>query len=283
MTHDFYRPASLNQVSAALDASGNLTGLTMKMTSQSVTARAFPPFVVEGNDPFMTEGSANLTYGVANLRIENVIHDSGVRVGYWRAVSNNLNTFAIESFIDEVALKTKQDPLKLRLNLLAKAPRAQKVLQAAANQAGWGQAAAGHHLGLAQTECYGTYVATVADISMSGKTPVVHKLTVAVDPGVALRPDQVKAQIESAVLLGYSAAMKSEITFKDGEVAQTNFNAYPLLRMSEAPQVEVIVMPSGDDPGGMGEVGVPCVAPAIANAIAAATNVRPRRMPFVTT
>lgn len=278
MTHDFYRPASLNQMSAGIDDKGNVTGISMKMTSQSVTARAFPPFVVDGNDPFMSEGSANITYGVPNIRIENVIHDSGVRVGYWRAVSNNLNTFAIESFVDEIASQTKQDPLKLRMNLLAQNPRAQKVLQAAADKAGWGNG--GRHLGLAQTECYGTYVAMVADISMKGNTPVVNKLTVAVDPGVAIRPDQVKAQIESAVLLGYSAAMKTAITFKDGEVEQSNFHNYPLLRMSEAPQVDVLVMPSGDDPGGMGEVGVPCVAPAIANAIAAATGTRNRKMPF---
>jgi len=282
MTHDFYRPFSLHQLSGGLDSSGKLVGLSSKMTSQSVTARAFPPFVVNGNDPFMNEGSANLTYDIKNWRAENVIHDPGTRVGYWRAVSNNLNTFAIESFIDELAKEAGKDPVKFRLEMLDKQPRAQKVLKAATEKAGWGLKRSNNHfLGVAQTECYGAYIAVVAEVSMNGDIPKVHKLTCAVDPGIAIRPDQVKAQIESGLLLGYSTAMKNKITFNNGAVEQSNFNNYPLLRMSETPQIDITILASGDAPSGMGEVGVPLAAPAIANAIASATGKRIRSLPFL--
>jgi isoquinoline 1-oxidoreductase beta subunit len=282
MTHDFYRPASLNQVSAGVDANGKLTGLYSKMTSQSVTARAFPPFVVNGNDPFMGEGSANITYNISNLKVENVIHDSGVRVGYWRAVSNNLNSFAVESMIDEVATGTKQDPVAFRMSLLDNHPRAQKVLSTAAKKAGWGQPRSnGRFLGVAQSEAYGAYIAIVAEISMRDKKPVVHRLTAVVDPGVAIRPDQIKAQIESGMLLGLSSSLKTAITFKNGAVEQKNFDTYPMLRMSEVPQLDVTIIEGGGAPSGMGEVGVALVAPAIGNAIAAATGERIRTLPFI--
>ena len=283
MTHDFYRPMSLHQMSGALDASGNLIGFSSKMTSQSVTARAFPPFVVDGNDPFMNEGSGNLTYSVPNLRVENVIHDSGLRVGYWRAVSNNLNAFAIESFVDELAKSAGKDPVQFRLNMLDKHPRAQKVLSMVAQKSGWGlKRANGRTLGVAQMECYDAYGAMVAEISVKDGKPVVHKLTYVVDCGLAVRPDQIRAQLESAILLGYSAAMKNQITLKNGSVQQQNFNDYQMLRMSEAPAIDITILEGGDKPSGMGEVGVPLVAPAIANAFASATGgKRVRKLPFI--
>ena len=285
MTHDFYRPASLHTVSANLNANGKLIGLSSKMTSQSVTARAFPPFVVDGNDPFMNEGSTNLTYDIANLRIENVIHDTGIRVGYWRAVSNNLNTFALESFIDEVATQTAQDPVKMRMDMLNKHPRAQKVLATAAKQAGWGKKRTnGHFLGVAQTEAYGAYITVIAEVSVDKDikvAPTVHKLTAVVDPGIAIRPDQIKAQIESGLLMGLSSAMKTMITLKDGIVEQKNFDTYPMLRMSEVPTINITIIEGGGQPSGMGEVGVPAVAPAIVNAIAAARGQRIRRLPIM--
>ena len=282
MTHDFYRPISFHQVSGGLDASGKLVGLSTKMISPSVTARAFPGFVVNGNDPFMSEGSGNITYGVPNLRIENVIHDTGIRVGYWRAVSNNLNAFAIESFMDELAQSAGKDAVEFRMGLLGKHPRAQKVLRTAAQKAGWGKKRAdGRSLGIAQMECYDAYVALVAEVSVKDNVPTVHKLTCVVDCGIAVRPDQVHAQLESAILLGFSSAMKNKITFKDGAAEQRNFDSYPLLRMSEAPTVDITIIEGGDKPSGMGEVGVPLVAPAIANAITRATGKRPRSMPFL--
>jgi isoquinoline 1-oxidoreductase beta subunit len=283
MTHDFYRPISLSQLEGGFDNKGNLVGLSSKLTSPSVTARAFPGFVVEGSDPFMNEGSANLTYDIKNFRAENVIHDTGIRVGYWRAVSNNLNAFAIESFMDELAAAAGKDPVDFRMNLLAKHPRAQKVLSTAAQKAGWGQLRQrGRALGVAQMECYDAYIAVVAEVSLKDGKPTVHKLTCAVDPGVAVRPDQVLAQIESGLLLGFSTAMKNQITFKDGAAQQTNFDSYPMLRMSETPAIDITVIEGGDKPSGLGEVGVPLAAPAIANAIVAAGGQRIRSLPFLT-
>jgi len=282
MTHDFYRPISYTQMAGGLDANGNLIGLSSKLTSPSVTARAFPGFVVKGNDPFMNEGSGNLTYGITNYRAENVIHDTGIRVGYWRAVSNNLNAFAVESFMDELAAAAKKDPVAFRMGLLSKHPRAQKVLSTVAQKAGWGQRRAqGRGLGVAQMECYDAYIAVIAEVSLTDGKPKVHKLTCAVDPGIALRPDQILAQIESGMLLGFSTAMKNEITFKDGAAQQKNFDSYSLLRMSEMPEIDITVMPGGDKPSGIGEVGTPLVAPAIANAIVAAGGKRIRSLPFI--
>ncbi len=282
MTHDYYRPISLSQLTGGFDSTGKLTGLSSKLTSPSVTARAFPGFVVDGSDPFMNEGSANLTYNIANYRAENVIHDTGIRVGYWRAVSNNLNAFALESFMDELARSAGKDPVAFRMSLLDKHPRAQKVLSTAAEKAGWGKKQApGHGLGVAQMECYDAYIAVIAEVSLKNGKPTVHKLTCVVDPGISVRPDQVKAQIESGLLLGFSTAMKNKITFKDGAAQQTNFDSYPLLRMSETPVVDITVIEGGEKPSGMGEVGTPLAAPAIANAIVAAGGKRIRSLPFL--
>ncbi len=284
MMHDFYRPISFTQMAGGLDSQGNLIGLSSKLTSPSITARAFPGFVVKGSDPFMNEGSGNLTYGITNYRAENVIHDTGIRVGYWRAVSNNLNAFAIESFMDELALTAKKDPVAFRMGLLSKHPRAQKVLSTAAHKAGWGKPLAqGRGLGVAQMECYDAYITVIAEVSLTEGKPKVHKLTCAVDPGIAVRPDQVLAQIESGLLLGFSTSMKNEITFKDGAAQQKNFDSYPLLRMSEAPEIDITVIQGGDKPSGLGEVGTPLVAPAIANAIVAAGGKRIRSLPFLKT
>lgn len=282
MTHDFYRPISLHQLSGGLDASGKLVGLSTKMTSPSITARAFPGFVVNGNDPFMTEGSGNLTYNVPNLRIENVIHDTGIRVGYWRAVSNNLNAFAIESFMDELAQLAGKDAVEFRMGLLGKHPRAQKVLKTVAEKAGWGKKRNdGRSLGVAQMECYDAYIALAAEVSVKDGVPTVHKITCVADCGIAVHPDQVRAQLEGAILLGFSSSMKNKVTFKDGAAEQRNFDSYSLLRMSETPVVDITIIEGGSKPSGMGEVGVPLVAPAIANAITRATGQRPRSMPFL--
>jgi isoquinoline 1-oxidoreductase subunit beta len=281
MKHDFYRPMSLHQMTAGLDAQGNVQSMHFKMTSPSVTARAFPPVVQNGKDPFMVEGSENLTYKVPNLSIENVIHDTGIRVGYWRSVSNALNAFAVESFIDEVALATKKDPVAMRMSMLAHDPRSQNVLKMAADKAGWGKAAAGRGLGVAQMECYGTHSAVVAEVSMTKDGPKVHKITCVVDCGIVVHPDQALAQMESGILLGFSSGMKNEITFKDGAVEQSNFHDYPMLRMSEVPQIDVTFVQSSASPGGLGEVGVPLVMPAIANAVAALSGKRIRKMPLM--
>ncbi len=281
MKHDFYRPISLHQMTAGLDDKGAVQALHFKMTSPSVTARAFPPVVQNGKDPFMAEGSENLTYKVPNLAIENVIHDTGVRVGYWRSVSNALNAFAVESFIDEIALATKKDPVAMRMGMLAHDPRSQNVLKLATERAGWGKAPAGRALGVAQMECYGTHSAVVAEVSMTKDGPKVHKVTCVVDCGIIVHPDQALAQMESGILLGFSSGMWDEITFKDGAVEQSNFHDYPMLRMSQVPQIDVTFVQSSAAPGGLGEVGVPLVMPAIANAVAALSGKRVRKLPLM--
>ncbi len=281
MKHDFYRPISLHQMTAGLDDKGNIQALHFKMTSPSVTARAFPPVVQNGKDPFMAEGSENLTYKVPNLSIENVIHDTGIRVGYWRSVSNALNAFAVESFMDEIAAQTKKDPVQLRMDLLAHDKRSQNVLKLAAERAGWGKAAAGRALGVAQMECYGTHSAVVAEVSMTKDGPKVHKITAVVDCGIVVHPDQALAQMESGILLGLGSGMKNEITFKDGVVEQNNFHDYQMLRMSEVPQMDITFVSSAAAPGGLGEVGVPLVMPAVANAIAALNGKRVRKLPLM--
>ena len=281
MTHDFYRPLSLHQMAAGLDAGGNVTTFHSKLTSPSVTARAFPPVVQNGKDPFMAEGAENLTYKIPNIVVENVIHDTGIRVGYWRSVSNALNAFAVESFVDEIALATKKDPVTLRMEMLKGDARSQNVLKLATEKAGWGKAASGRALGVAQMECYGTHSAVVAEVSMTKDGPKVHKVTAVVDCGIVVHPDQAHAQIESGILLGYSSGMKNAITFKNGVVEQTNFHNYPMLRMSETPVIDIIFVSSSASPGGLGEVGVPLVMPAIANAVATLTGKRVRKLPLM--
>ena len=184
--------------------------------------------------------------------------------------------------MDELALAASQDPVAFRLALLDKHPRAQKVLITVAEKAGWGKKLApGHGLGVAQMECYGAYIAVVAEVSLNNAIPTVHRLICAVDPGIAVRPDQVLAQIEGGLLLGFSTAMKNKITFKNGAAEQKNFDTYPLMRMSEMPLVDITVIEGGDQPSGLGEVGTPLAAPAIANAIVAAGGKRIRSLPFI--
>ncbi|MEY8875831.1 MAG: molybdopterin cofactor-binding domain-containing protein [Leptothrix sp. (in: b-proteobacteria)] len=279
MTHDYYRPQAVNQLVAGLDASGKPVALAFKVASQSVTQRAFglPKEVL---DPFMAEAAVG-PYAIANTRHDLVIHDGGLRVGYWRAVSHNMNAFANESFIDELAKVAGQDPLAYRLSLLADKPRFTQVLKLAAEKAGWGTAApAGRFRGLALMEGYDTYMAQVAEISMKEGRPVVHKVTVVADLGLMVNPDTVQAQIQSSVVFGLSAALYGEITLDKGRVQQTNFHNQPVLRMSEAPQIDITLLPSTEKPGGIGEPATALIGPALANAIAAATGKRVRQMPF---
>ena len=260
ITHDFYRPMSVHQMDA------------------SVTARAFPAFVKDGNDPFMVEGSANLTYEIPNLEVRNVIEDSGIRVGYWRSVSNTLNAFAIESFMDEAAKAAGKDPVAFRLSALSKEPRAAAVLKMAVQKSGY--QAGSKRFGVAQMECYGTYSACVVELDPYAASTMVKKITFVSDCGIAIHPDQARAQLTGGILYGLGAALYDEITIEQGRVQQSNFNNYPSIRMNQAPIVEVHLVASQEKPGGLGEVGVPLVAPALVNAIAAATGKRIRELPI---
>ena len=281
MTHDFYRPVSLNTLSAGLDASGKCVAMKYRLTSPSVTARLFPPFVKDGIDPFMAEASV-LPYDIANTRVEMAIHDAGVRVGYWRSVSHALNCFANESFVDEMATVAGIDPLAYRLAMLngSAAQRFRNVLTLATQKAGWGKPPKGRALGLALMEGYGTYVAQVAEISIDNGTVRVHKVTCAVDCGTMVNPDIVKAQVESSVAYGMSAVLLSKITFKDGRVQETNFDSYPVMRMNLMPLVEVHLVASTEKPGGIGEPVVATCGPSVANAVFAATGKRVRKLPI---
>lgn len=284
MTHDFYRPVSLNTLSAGLDDKGTPVGLKSRLTSQSVTARLFPAFVKDGMEPFMTEAAVT-PYGIANTHVENLIIDSGVRVGYWRSVSHALNAFANESFADEMAAAGGRDPLEFRMSLLQgkENERFRNVLKIATDKAGYkagGKLANGHSLGIALMEGYGTYVAQVAEVSVAQDKIKVHKVTVAVDCGMMINPDIVKAQVESSVVFGMSAALLSKITFKDGKVQQSNFHDYPVVRMSDMPVVDVILVASTEAPGGIGEPITATTGPSIANAVFNATGKRVRKMPM---
>jgi len=282
MQHDFYRPAAVHRLAGSLSADGQLMGIYGRGTSHSVLQHFNPAGVKGGLDPWAVEGFANCTYRVPHMRLESLLHDTGVQVGFWRAVSNNMNLFALESFIDELALAARRDPVEFRLAMLDSHPRAKAVLSLAAERTRWsGTRTDGRALGIAQAECYQSYIAVVAEVSMEANLPVVHKLTAVIDCGLALRPDQINAQIEGGLIMGFFTAMHNRITFKDGRIVEDNFDSYPIARFEDIPQIEVIQMPSEHTPSGVGEAGVPLAAPAIANAIVRAGGPRIRRLPFV--
>jgi len=279
MTHDFYRPMGVNQLQAGLDASGKPVALSFKVVSQSITQRAFglPKDVL---DPFMAEASV-AAYEIPNTQHDLVIHDTGFRVGYWRAVSHNMNAFANESFIDELAHAAGKDPYQYRLDLLKAKPRFANVLKLAAEKAGWGQALAkGRARGISLMEGYDTYMAQVAEVSVKDGEVTVHKVTVAADLGRMVNPDTVQAQIQSSIAFGMAAGLMQEITMDKGRVQQTNFHNFPVVRMNHAPAIDIVLVNSTEKPGGIGEPATALVVPAIANAVFAATGKRVRKLPM---
>ncbi len=279
MTHDFYRPLGFNQLTAGLDAAGTPVAFHHKVTSQSVTQRAFG-LPKDTLDPFMAEAAVG-GYEIANTQHDLVIHDSGMRVGYWRGVSHNMNAFAVESFMDELATAAGKDPYQYRMALLANKPRFANVLKLAAEKSGWGSPLpAGRARGIALMEGYDTYMAQVAEISMVNGAVKVHKVTVAADLGHMINPDTVEAQIQSAVVFGLSASTMQEITLEKGRVQQTNYHNFPVVRMSEAPVIDIVLVKSTEKPGGIGEPATALVAPAVANAIATLTGKRVRKLPL---
>ncbi len=277
---DFYRPPSLHVMRGAV-ANGKLEALSAKLVSPSITARAFPPFVVNGNDPFMTEGLINLTYDVPNLELRSVIEEVGVRVGFWRSVSHALNAFAVESFMDEMAQEAGQSPLAFRMALLGKQPRQRAALERAATAAGYtATPGTGRAFGIASMECYETHAAVVCEVSGTAEQLKLNKITIAADCGIAVHPDQVIAQLQGGVVTGLMQAVRSKITVKNGRVEQSNFHDFRLMRGAEVPRIQVELIQSGEKPGGIGEVGTPLVAPALANAVFALTGKRIRSTPL---
>jgi isoquinoline 1-oxidoreductase beta subunit len=280
MTHDFYRPVGVNQLKAGLDASGKPVAMHFKVASQSVTQRAFG-LPKDTMDPFMAE-AAVAGYNIANTQHDLVIHDTGIRVGYWRAVSHNMNAFANESFMDELAKSAGKDPYEYRMNLLSGKPRFANVLKLAADKAGWGKPLAkGRALGIALMEGYDTYMAQVAEVSLNDSGEVqVHRVTVAADLGYMVNPDTVEAQLQSSIIFGMGAALKHQITMANGRVQETNYHNFQPVRMNEAPKIDIVLVKSTEKPGGIGEPATAVVAPAIANAVAKLTGKRVRRLPI---
>ena len=279
-THDFYRPMALHRMEAGLDAAGKPVAYSFQLTSQSVTQRAFG-LPKDTLDPFMAEASVPL-YDLPNAKFDLVIHDAGLRVGYWRSVSHALNAFANESFVDELAHTAGKDPYAYRMDLLAKSPRMANVLKLAGDKAGWGKPLpAGHFRGVALMEGYDTLMAQIAEISLNKDNEItVHRMVVAADLGHMVNPDTVEAQIQSAVVFGLSSSLFDEITLVKGQVQQTNFNNYPVLRWYQTPKIDVVLVQSTEKPGGIGEPATALVGPVVANALFAATGKRLRKLPL---
>ena len=282
--NDKMRPLTAQYLQAGLDGEGNLTAWRYRIVAASIYARFNPPAfqALKGKDLPVIEGH-ELSYSVANQLHELFREERGYDVGLWRSVGAGYTKFAIESFIDEIARAQGIDPVAFRLRLLAHNPRAQTVVRAAADMAGWDVRRKGRALGLAFSDTWRSYIASVAEVSVDRPTGKirVHNVWSAVDPGLAILPDNVVAQIEGATTFGVSHALLERITVRNGAVQQTNFHDYPLLRMADTPDIRVRVISTDNPPGGIGEVGLPPVAPAIANAVAALTGVRVRQLPML--
>ncbi len=284
--HDMYRPYWFDRISAGLDAGGTPVAWNHRFAGSSVIARWLPAGFSNGLDPDSTEGAVNLAYALPNMHVEYLrVEPPGVPTAFWRSVGPSHTVFVVESFMDELAVAARQDPVAYRLALLDASPRAKTVLALAAEKAGWGQPLPERvGRGVSLQFVFETYMAQVAEVEVSKDGAVrVRRVVCAVDCGTAVNPDTVRAQIQSAIVFGITAALHGEITLKDGRVQQTNFDTYQMLRMNEAPAIEVYIVQSSEPPGGVGECGTSAIVPAVANAIFAATGRRLRKMPVDTT
>ncbi len=285
MAAGYYRPAAAARFSTVLDHEGVPTTLKVGISGASITVGAgFGKLPDNGVDAQAVEGIADQPYDIANQHIAYGRREPGPQVWFWRSVGSSQNCFFIESFMDELAAAANKDPFEYRRALLTQQPRCKGVLEAAAEKAGWGQPMpAGRFRGIALAMSFGSYVAEVAEVSVSDDGSVkIHRVVAVVDCGMIVNPEIIRRQIEGAIVYGLSAALYGKITFKDGRVEQGNFNDYPILRMSEMPTVEVHILPSTEAPGGIGEPGTPPIAPALTNAIFAATGKRLRSLPIDT-
>ncbi|MBV9117810.1 MAG: xanthine dehydrogenase family protein molybdopterin-binding subunit, partial [Acetobacteraceae bacterium] len=281
--HDMYRPYFFDRISAGLDGNGMPVAWKHRFAGSSVLARWLPPAFNKGLDPDTIDGATHLVYGLPNLRVEYLrVEPPGVPTAFWRSVGPSHSVFVVESFMDELAAAAKRDPVAYRRALLDNAPRAKAVLDLAAERAGWGEALSKRvGRGVSLQFAFGSYMAQVAEVEVSKTGAVrVRRVVCAVDCGTVVNPDTVRAQAEGAIIFGITAALNGEITVNGGRVEQTNFDTYQMLRMNEAPAIDVHIVRSGEPPGGMGEPGTSAVVPAIANAVFAATGKRLRKMPI---
>src|SRR6516165_7424381 len=280
--HDMYRPYWFDRLSAGLDGKGMPIAWNNRFAGSSIIARWLPPGFNNGLDPDTTEGAIDLVYDLPNMHVEYVrVEPPGIPTAFWRSVGPSHNVFVTESFMDELAVAAKQDPVAYRLALLDKNPRAKAVLALAAEKAGWGQPLPERvGRGVSLQFVFATYMAQVAEVEVGKDGAVrVRRVVCAVDCGTAVNPDTVRAQIQSGIIFGITAALYGKITLKDGRVEQTNFDTYQILRMDQAPPIDVHIVQSSEPPGGMGEAGTSAIVPAVANAIFAATGKRLRTMP----
>ncbi|KMO31490.1 aldehyde dehydrogenase [Methylobacterium aquaticum] len=288
MTHGRYHPVTQCRMRAALDESGNLTGLHMRISGQSILAGIIPGRLgADGKDPVVFQGlnpggaEAAIGYTIPNLLIDHAMRNPPIIPGFWRGVNTNPNAIYLECFLDEVAHAAGKDPLAFRRKLMEKHPKHLAVLNAVAERIGWDtKPPSGVHRGLAQIMGFGSYVAAAAEVSVGDDGKIkVHRIVAATDPGVAVNPQQIEAQVAGSFVYGLSAALYGECTVKDGRIEQTNFDTYPVLRLDEMPKVEAILMPSGGFIGGVGEPTIAVAAPAVLNAVFAATGKRVRQIP----
>ena len=288
MAHDFYRPISHCKLTAGLDDRGQLVGLHVRVSGQSINAFVNPALIAGGKDDRQLQGytdrpgDAQLGYTVPNLLIEYAMRNTHVPVGPWRGVNTNQNAVYMECFMDEVARAAGRDPVEFRRTLMSKHPKHLAVLDAAADRGNWGKPLpAGVHRGIAQFMGYGSYSAAVAEVSVSGEGKVkVHRMVLALNSGHAVNPDQIAAQAEGSVAYGLTAALHGECTVQGGRMTELNFDSYPILRLAEMPKVETVIVPSWDFWGGVGEPTISVVTPAVLNAIFAATGKPVRSLPL---
>ena len=280
MRHDYYRPPGRNELSAGLDAGRQLTGWRHLVRSPSIAKQLFGSAERNGT-PDMVEGAIAFPYRAAAVRIEHALPELALHLGWWRSVYASQNAFPEECFLDELAASAGVDPLQFRLDHLPPGHRLRGALELAAARAGWGTPPpAGRARGIACHASFGSFVAEVAEVSLERGRARVHRVVCGVDCGALVNPDSVAAQVEGGVVYGLSAALRGEITLKDGAVVQGNFHDYEPLRFGEMPSVEVHLVPSREAPGGIGEPGLPPLAPAVGNALFALTGKRLRRLPF---
>jgi isoquinoline 1-oxidoreductase beta subunit len=279
---DMYRPYYYDRISAGLDAQGKPLAWLHRIAGSSIIARFNPVWIKDGIDPDAVDGSRDMPYAIGAVHVDWIEQEPpGIRTAFWRGVGVTRGTFVVESFIDELAADAKQDPLSYRLALLEKNPRARTVLQLAAERSGWGKPLpTGQGRGIALCIGFGSFIAQVVQVSVDedGAVNPTH-VWCTVDCGVQINPDTIRAQMESGIVFGLSAALYGEITLKEGRVEQTNFGDYRVLRINEVPEIHVTLVKSLEAPGGIGEPGTSCVMPALTNAIFAATSKRIRKLP----
>jgi isoquinoline 1-oxidoreductase beta subunit len=285
-THDFYHPITQCKLRGGLDASGKLVGWQMRISGQSILAALLPQNLKDGMDPVVFQGlnpggtEGEFGYAIPNVLIDHAMRNPPIRPGFWRGVNTNHNSIYSECFIDELAHAAGQDPLEFRRKMLK--PKHLAVLNAAAERAGWGKAPAGVYQGLAQFMGYGSYVAACAEVSVSKEGRVkIHRIVAATNPGHAVNPAQIERQVAGSFVYGLSAALYGEITVGGGAIEQANFDTYNVMRIDEMPKVEVVIVPTGDFWGGVGEPTISVAAPAVLNAIFAATGKRIRTLPLM--